>query len=133
MEKILLRKQWKIFKPIVEPLEKLVVKQSKEALSRAIKNDKKYNNKSIKHDGKYNKSTKHDEEYDDDMQEQDDTLQAADTSFESDTSNDGYDESNNTHLQMLSQDRYVDKIYGVREENGQFMIHNPSSINISPK
>ena len=119
------------FKPIVEPLEKLLVKQSKEALSRAVKNDEKYNNKSIKHDEKYNKfikhdeehdekynkSIKHDEEHDDDMQEQDDTLQAADTSFESATSNDGYDESNNTHLQMFSQDRYVDKIYGVREAN----------------
>ena len=34
------------FKPIVESLEKLVVKQSKEALSRAIKNGEKYNNKS---------------------------------------------------------------------------------------
>ena len=53
-----------IFKPIVEPLEKLVVKQSKEALSRAVKNDEKYNNKSIKHDEKYNKSIKNDEEHD---------------------------------------------------------------------
>ena len=44
------------FKPIVEPLEKLIVKQSKEALSRAVKNDEKYNNKSVKHDEKYNKS-----------------------------------------------------------------------------
>ena len=72
----------------------------------------------IKYDGKYHKSIKHDEEYDNDMQEQDDTLQAASTSFESATSSGGYDESNNTHLQMLSQDQYVDKIYGVRKENG---------------
>ena len=60
----------------------------------------------------------------DDMQEQDDTLQAADTSFESATSNDGYDESNNRYLKMLSQDQYVVKTYGVRKENGQFMIGN---------
>ena len=124
-----------IFKQIVEPLEKLVAKRSKDTLSRAVKHNEKYNksiksdekyNKSIKSDEKYNKSIKSDEEHDDDddMLEQDDTLQAVDTSYQSATSNDGYDESNNRHLQMLSQDRYVDKIYGIREENGQFMIGN---------
>ena len=81
-------------------------------------------NRVVKHDEKCNKFIKHDEEHDDDMQEQDDTLQGTDASFESATSNKGYDESNNTNLQMLSQDLYVDKIYGVREKNGQFMIGN---------
>ena len=100
------------FRPIVEPLEKLVAKQSKGAVSRAVTHDK-----------KYTKSIKRDEEHDD---IQDDTLQAAETSFESATSNDGDNESNkNTkYLEMLSQDRYLDKIYGIRKENGQFMIGN---------
>ena len=106
MEKILLRKQWKILSnQLLCPCRFKLYFQ------------------------KYNKSIKRDEEHDDDdddddMQEQDDTLQAADTSFESATSNDGHDESNNRYLQMLSQDQYVDKIYGVREENGQFMNGN---------
>ena len=111
------------FQPIVEPLEKLVDNQSKEAVSRAVKHAE----KSIKRDEKHNKSIKRKEEYgDDDMQ--DDTLQA-ETSVELAASNEGDNESHNKYLEMLSQDRYLDKIYGIRKENGGFMIGN-SPINL---
>ena len=99
------------FQPILEPLERLVANQLKEAVSRAVKHAE----KSIKCDEKHTKSIKREEEYgDDDMQ--DDTLQA-ETSFESAMSNDDDNESNK-YLEMLSQDRYLDKIYGIRKENG---------------
>ena len=105
------------FQPIVEPLEKLVANQSKEAVSRAVKHAE----KSIKRDEKHNKSIKREEEYgDDDMQ--DDTLQA-ETSLVSAMSTDDDNESNK-YLEMLSQDRYLDKIYGIRKENGRLMIGN---------
>ena len=111
------------FQPIVEPLEKLVANQSKESVNRAVKHAE----KSIKHDEEYNKSIKREEEYgDEDMQ--DDTLQA-ETSFESAASNEGDNESHNKYLEMLSQDRYLDKFYGIRKENGGFMIGN-SPINL---
>ena len=55
------------FQPIVEPLEKFVANQSKEAVSRAVKHAE----KSIKRDEKHNKSIKREEEYgDDDMQDE---------------------------------------------------------------
>ena len=78
--------------------------------------------RAVKHDEKYNKFIKRDVEHDDDMQ--DDTFQAVEMSFESATSNDGDESNNNKYLEMLSQDRYLDKIYGIRKENGGFMIGN---------
>ena len=107
------------FQPIVEPLEKLLANQSTEVVRRDVKRD-------AEHDEKYNKSIKRDEKHDDDDDMQnDDTLQAADTSFESATSKEGNDDENdNRYLQMLNEDRYVDKIYGIRKENGGLMIGN---------
>ena len=34
------------------------------------------------------------------------------------------DNESNKYLEMLSQDRYLDKIYGTRKDNGGFMIGN---------
>ena len=99
------------FKPIVDPLEKLVVQKNK-----ATKQS------SVEHKTLEQSSVKQNESSDSEI---DDTIQNThETSFE--TAGSDNDDESDLYIKALklNQPQYLDKIYGVRNERGGFFIGN---------